>query len=52
MQMQTVFPHINFRREVTIGHLILDVDAPTGNFAKVNPLSDLGKMLNTSGTAF
>ena len=37
MQMQTVFPHINFRREVTIGHLILDVDAPTGNFAKVNP---------------
>ena len=37
MQMQTVFPHINFRREVTIGHLILDVDASTGNFAKVNP---------------
>ena len=37
MQMQTVFPHINFRREVTIGHLILDVDAETGNLAKVNP---------------
>ena len=37
MQMQTVFPHINFRKEVTIGHLILDVDASTGNLAKVNP---------------
>ena len=37
MQMQAVFPHINFRREVTIGHLILDVDAETGNLAKVNP---------------
>ena len=37
MQMQSVFPHINFRREVTIGHLILDVDAETGNLAKVNP---------------
>ena len=37
MQMQAVFPHINFRREVTIGHLILDVDADTGNLAKVNP---------------
>ena len=33
MQMQAVFPHINFRREVTIGHLILDVDADTGNLA-------------------
>jgi allantoinase len=37
MQMQAVFPHINFRREVTIGHLMLDIDAPTGNLAKVNP---------------
>jgi len=37
LQMAEVFPHINFRREVTIGHLMLDVDAPTGNLAKVNP---------------
>jgi len=37
LQMAEVFPHINFRREVTIGHLMLDIDAPTGNLAKVNP---------------
>jgi allantoinase len=37
MMMQEVFPHINFRREVTVGHLLLDVDAPTGCYAKVNP---------------
>ncbi len=37
MQMQAVFPHINFRREVTVGHLMLDINAPTGNLAKVNP---------------
>ena len=35
--MKTAFPHINFRREVTVGHLLLDVDAPTGKWAKVNP---------------
>ena len=37
LQMQQVFPHINFRREVTIGHLMLDIDVSTGNLAKVNP---------------
>lgn len=37
LQMAEVFSHINFRREVTIGHLMLDTDAPTGNLAKVNP---------------
>ncbi len=37
LQMAEVFPHINFRREVTIGHLMLDVNAPTGALAKVNP---------------
>jgi allantoinase len=37
LMMQTVFPHISFRREVTVGHLLLDVDAPTGKWAKVNP---------------
>lgn len=37
LMMQEIFPHINFRREVTIGHLMLDVDAPTTLLAKVNP---------------
>ncbi len=37
LRMEHAFPHINFRREVTLGHLLLDYDAPTGNFAKVNP---------------
>ncbi len=37
MMMQTVFPHINFRREVTLAHLILDYDCECGLHAKVNP---------------
>jgi allantoinase len=37
MMMQATFPHINFRREVTIGHLLLDYDADTCCHAKVNP---------------
>jgi allantoinase len=37
LQMATVFPHINFRREVTIGHLCLDDDSAAGALAKVNP---------------
>ncbi len=37
LQMQTLFPHIDFRREVTIGHLMLDITAPAGALAKVNP---------------
>jgi allantoinase len=37
IKMQEAFPHINFRREVTVGHLLLDIDAPCGNHAKVNP---------------
>ncbi len=37
LMMQTLFPHINFRREVTVGHLVLDVDCPNGVLAKVNP---------------
>ena len=37
LMMQEVFPHINFRREVTVGHLLLDIEAPTGIYAKVNP---------------
>jgi allantoinase len=37
LQMAAVFPHISFRREVTIGHLMLDVDSKAAAFAKVNP---------------
>jgi allantoinase len=35
--MARTFPHVDFRREVTVGHLLLDVDAPAGAYAKVNP---------------
>ncbi len=35
--MAKTFPHVNFRREVTIGHLCLDYDTKVGSFAKVNP---------------
>jgi allantoinase len=37
VQMQNVFPHIKFGREVTVGHLVLDVDSKAAAFAKVNP---------------
>ena len=37
LQMAEVFPHIDFRREVTIGHLMLDIDSKAGVLAKVNP---------------
>jgi allantoinase len=35
--MQKVFPHIAFRREVTVGHLLLDADCESAVQAKVNP---------------
>ena len=35
--MQKVFPHIAFRREVTVGHLLLDTDCKFAVHAKVNP---------------
>jgi allantoinase len=35
--MQQVFPHIGFRREVTVGHLLLDTDCECAVHAKVNP---------------
>jgi allantoinase len=35
--MQQVFPHIAFRREVTVGHLLLDTDCESAVQAKVNP---------------
>ena len=37
LKMAQVFPHIDFRREVTIGHLVLDVNSKAGVLAKVNP---------------
>ncbi len=37
LTMRQVFPHIDFCCEATIGHLLLDVDAPTQAYAKVNP---------------
>lgn len=36
LMMQELFPHIQFRREVTVGHLLLDVNNTT-IYAKVNP---------------
>jgi allantoinase len=35
--MAEVFPHIDFRREVTIGHLLLDTTCKAAELAKVNP---------------
>jgi allantoinase len=37
LMMAETFPHIDFRREVTIGHLMLDIDSPAAELAKVNP---------------
>jgi allantoinase len=35
--MAKTFPHVNFRREVTIGHLLADIDTASGIGGKVNP---------------
>jgi allantoinase len=37
MMMAATFPHVEFRREVTIGHLLTDIDTANGIGAKVNP---------------
>ena len=37
MMMADVFPHIDFKREVTIGHLMLDIHSKAAELAKVNP---------------
>jgi allantoinase len=37
LMMADVFPHIDFKREVTIGHLMLDIGSPAAELAKVNP---------------
>ena len=31
------FPNVDFRREVTIGHLLADIDTANGAYGKVNP---------------
>ena len=37
MMMAKTFPHVDFRREVTIGHLLADITTASGIGAKVNP---------------
>jgi allantoinase len=37
LKMAEVFPHIDFRREVTIGHLLADIRTASGIGGKVNP---------------
>jgi allantoinase len=37
LMMADVFPHIDFKREVTIGHLMLDISSAAAELAKVNP---------------
>ncbi|MFD9697608.1 dihydroorotase family protein [Lentzea sp. NPDC059081] len=37
MRMAEAFPHIDFRREVTIGHLLADYTTASGLGGKVNP---------------
>jgi allantoinase len=37
MMMSDAFPHIDFKREVTIGHLVLDIGSKAAELAKVNP---------------
>ncbi|HUX04420.1 MAG TPA: dihydroorotase family protein [Acidimicrobiales bacterium] len=37
MLMAQTFPHVNFRREVTVGHLLADITTANGVGAKVNP---------------
>ena len=37
LRMANTFPHVDFRREVTIGHLLADIDTAHGLGGKVNP---------------
>ncbi|MFF5110300.1 dihydroorotase family protein [Streptosporangium sp. NPDC000509] len=37
LRMADAFPHIDFRREVTIGHLLADITTASGIGGKVNP---------------
>ena len=35
--MAVTYPHIDFRRQVTIGHLLTDIEKPIGIYGKVKP---------------
>ena len=37
LRMAAAFPHVDFRREVTIGHLLADTSTASGVAGKVNP---------------
>lgn len=37
LRMARAFPNVNFRREVTIGHLLADIETANGVYGKVNP---------------
>jgi allantoinase len=37
LRMASTFPEVDFRREVTIGHLTADIDTANGVYGKVNP---------------
>ncbi|GAB2857114.1 amidohydrolase family protein [Actinoallomurus bryophytorum] len=37
VRMARTFPHVDFRREVTVGHLLADVETAAGIGGKVNP---------------
>src|SRR5262245_16475424 len=37
LMVAQAFPEVDFKREVTVGHLLLDCDTPVGAQAKVNP---------------
>ncbi|MGC5015816.1 dihydroorotase [Streptosporangium sp. DT93] len=37
LRMAEAFPHIDFRREVTVGHLLADITTASGIGGKVNP---------------
>ncbi len=37
LRMAEAYPHVNFRREVTVGHLTADITTANGTYAKVNP---------------
>ncbi len=37
VRMAHTYPHVDFRREVTVGHLLADIDTANGAYGKVNP---------------
>jgi allantoinase len=37
MRMAAAYPQVDFRREVTVGHLLADIDTANGAYGKVNP---------------